>query len=180
MSFRSSQEYAILGVLMTGPKHGYELHGYICSKMNQFWHLSMSQAYALLKRMENSGLVASKEELQENRPTKKIFTITQKGTRRFLQWVSSPVEHVRDLRIEFMAKLFFVIELQLKEGLSLFDKQIEVLQDKLRMIDSSKENVDDEFQALLYSFKSTLSSTVLDWLNECKASFSPNEKRGIR
>jgi len=48
MSFKSSPEYALLGVLMANPKHGYEIHGYFSSKMNQFWHRSISLMYALL------------------------------------------------------------------------------------------------------------------------------------
>ena len=61
MSFKLSPEYALLGVLMTGPKHGYEMHSYFSSKMGQFWRLSMSQVYSLLKRMEKNGVVVSKE-----------------------------------------------------------------------------------------------------------------------
>ena len=171
MSFKVSAENALLGILMTGPKHGYELHGYVSAKMNQFWDLSMSQVYALLKRLENNGVVVSQEERQEGRPAKKIFSLTQKGKERFLRWVSSPVEHVRDVRIEFLAKLFFMRELQLKEGPSLVAKQIEVLQEKLRAIGSSKQEITDEFQRVLYSFKVAQTSAALDWLRECKAFF---------
>jgi len=172
MSFKSSPEYALLGVLMTGPKHGYEIHGYFSSKMNQFWHLSMSQAYALLKRMEKNGMLISKEEWQVNRPSKKIFSITQAGKERFLGWVHSPVKHVRDLRIEFMAKLFFIKELKLKGALDIIDKQIEVLQEKLHLIKSSKENIIDEFQTALHSFKIAQTTSARDWLKECKTFFS--------
>jgi DNA-binding PadR family transcriptional regulator len=52
VSFRLSPEYGFIGILMTGPKHGYEIHGEFSSMMTQFWHLNMSQVYALLKRME--------------------------------------------------------------------------------------------------------------------------------
>jgi DNA-binding PadR family transcriptional regulator len=48
MIFKSSSEYVLLGILMTDPKHGYEVNGYFSSKMNQFWHLSISQVYSLL------------------------------------------------------------------------------------------------------------------------------------
>jgi PadR family transcriptional regulator AphA len=172
MSFKVSAENALLGVLMTGPKHGYELHGYVSAQMNQFWDLSMSQVYALLKRMESNGVVVSQEEQQESRPAKKIFSLTQKGKKIFLQWVCSPVEHVRDVRIELLAKLFFLRELRLKEGPSLINKQINVLQEKLRVIESSKEKITDEFQTLLYSFKASQTTAALDWLRECKASLS--------
>jgi DNA-binding PadR family transcriptional regulator len=87
MSFKLSPEYVLLGILMTGPKHGYEMHSYFSSHMDQFWRLSMSQIYALLKRMEKNGVVIPKAELQNNKPAKKIFSITQTGKEGFLNWV---------------------------------------------------------------------------------------------
>ena len=168
MSFKVSPENALLGILMTGPKHGYELHAYMSARMNEFWQLSMSQIYALLKRLENEGMVESKQEWQENRPAKKIFSLTQTGKRRFLSWVQSPVQHVRDFRIEFMAKLFFIRELHLKKGNSLIDRQIEVLQKKLGGIEGSKERITDGFERVLFSFKIAQTSAVLKWLHDCK------------
>jgi DNA-binding PadR family transcriptional regulator len=172
MNFKLSAENALFGILMTGSKHGYELHGYVSAQMNQFWDLSMSQVYALLKRMEHNGVVISQEKWQERRPAKKIFSLTQKGKKIFLHWVCSPVEHVRDVRMEFLAKLFFMRELHLKEGPSLIDKQIAVLEEKLRAIERSKEKITDEFQTALYSFKTSQTTAALEWLRQCKASFS--------
>jgi PadR family transcriptional regulator AphA len=168
MSFKVSPENALLGILMTGPKHGYELHGYMSARMNEFWHLSMSQIYALLKRLEREGCIISNQEWQENRPAKKIFSLTQTGKRRFLSWVQSPVEHVRDFRIEFMAKVFFIHELHLRQGNSLIDRQIEVLEQKRGGIEGSQEKSADPFERLLFSFKTAQSSAVLTWLRECK------------
>jgi len=168
MSFKVSPENALLGILMTGPKHGYELHGYMSARMNEFWQLSMSQIYALLKRLQQEGCVISRKEGQENRPAKKIFSLTQTGKKRFLSWVQSPVQHVRDFRIEFMAKLFFIRELRLDLGDSLIDRQIDVLQEKRGGIEGSKEEITDPFERLLFSFKTTQSSAVLKWLRECK------------
>ena len=168
MSFKVSPENALLGILMTGPKHGYELHSYMSARMNEFWQLSMSQIYALLKRLEREGCIVSRQERQENRPAKRIFSLTQTGKRRFLSWVQSPVPHVRDFRIEFMAKLFFIRELHLRQGDSLIDRQIEVLQKKRGGIEGSKEKITDAFERLLFSFKTAQTSAVLKWLHECK------------
>ena len=153
MSFKLSPEFALLGSLMAGPKHGYEVHGEFSSKMNQFWHLNMSQIYALLKRMEKNGMVVSREVRQENRPAKRIFFVTQEGKQRFQNWIHSPVRHVRDLRIEFMAKLFFVEELKAKGAHNLIDRQSEVLQERLGEIEGSKGKTTEGFQALVYSFR---------------------------
>jgi DNA-binding PadR family transcriptional regulator len=172
MSFKLSPEYALLGVLMTGPKHGYEMHSYFLSKMGQFWRLSMSQVYSLLKRMEKNGMLISKEEWQVNRPAKKTFFITQAGKESLLNWIHSPVKHVRDLRIEFMAKLFLIKELKLEGATDIIDKQVEVLQENLRLIKVSKENIIDEFQKALHSFKMAQANSAIDWLKECKTFFS--------
>ncbi len=167
-----SPEYALLGVLMAGPKHGYEVHSYFSFNMEQFWRLSMSQTYALLKRMEENGVVISKEEWQDNRPAKKIFYITQTGKEGFLKWVSSPVNHARNLRIEFMAKLFFIKELSLEGAPTIIDKQIEILQEKLHLIRRSQGKIMDEFQKALHSFKISQTVSAIDWLKECKILFT--------
>ena len=172
MSFKLSPEYALLGILMTGPKHGYEMHSYFSSHMDQFWRLSMSQIYALLKRMEKNGVVISKSEWQNNRPPKKIFSITQTGKESFLNWVYSPVNHVRNLRIEFMAKLFFIKELKLKRVTDIIDKQIAILRETLHLLQHPKEKTMDEFQKALHSFKISQATSAIEWLKECKSFFT--------
>lgn len=171
MSFKFSPDCAVLGILMTCPKHGYEVEAYLSSKMDQFWHLSMSQVYALLKRIEKTGLAVSSEEQQENRPNKKVFSITEIGKKKFFEWVYSPVKHVRDLRVELIAKLFFIKELKLTGGFSVIEKQVEVLEKKLSLIEKSKGKNKDEFQGILYSFKVAQITSAIDWLKECKTYF---------
>jgi len=173
MNFKLSAENTLLGILMTGPQYGYDLHRYISLHMSQFWDLSMSQVYALLKRMERDHMVVSQEEWQKNRPSKMVFTVTPKGKDMFLDWVWTPVEHVRDMRIEFMAKLFFIRKLGLQEFPGFLDRQIAVLEEKLQGIEHSKNQSTDEFEKLLYSFKASQTTAVLGWLRQCKASFSP-------
>jgi PadR family transcriptional regulator AphA len=175
MSFKLSPEYALLGVLMAGPKHGYEVYHFFSSNMEQFWRLSMSQIYALLKRMEKDGVVISKEEHQDNRPAKKIFFITSSGKERLLDWVFSPVNHVRNLRIEFMAKLFFIHELNLSGVSTIIHRQMMILEEKLRLMRRSQEKRMDEFQKVLHSFKIAQTIAAMNWLRECKTIFSHNQ-----
>ncbi len=171
MSFKLEPHCALLGILMNKPKHGYEVEAYLSSKMDQFWHLSMSQVYALLKRIEKTGLAVSSEQKHGNRPNKRVFSITETGREKFFEWVYSPVKHLRDLRVELLAKLFFIKELKLTGGFSFIEKQVEVLEDKLSLIERSKGRNQDEFQALLYSYKIGQIRSALSWLKECKAYF---------
>jgi DNA-binding PadR family transcriptional regulator len=55
-----SPEYALLGFLIAGPSHGYDLHQRFRVELGQVWHLSQSQAYAILKRLEQHGDISAK------------------------------------------------------------------------------------------------------------------------
>lgn len=47
-----SPEFALLGFLWAGSMHGYDLHRRMNEQLGHVWHLSQSQAYAILKRLE--------------------------------------------------------------------------------------------------------------------------------
>ena len=50
-----SPEFALLGLLAIKPAHGYDLYQQLITDLGQVWHLSQSQAYAILKRLETRG-----------------------------------------------------------------------------------------------------------------------------
>ena len=52
-----SPEYALLGLLDLQPMHGYELHQRLTKELGQIWHVSLSQAYNILKRLEHKNLI---------------------------------------------------------------------------------------------------------------------------
>jgi hypothetical protein len=69
-------------------------------------------------------------------PQRVIHRVTPTGRRRFRNWLGQPVEHVRDIRIEFQLKLAF----HQRSGLSplpLIRAQQETLQPTLVALDSS-------------------------------------------
>jgi len=68
MKTKPSTEYALLGVLMAGPKHGYEIMQFIEITMVSTWHVGNSQLYALLKKLEQGGLFCSRMETHDTRP----------------------------------------------------------------------------------------------------------------
>jgi PadR family transcriptional regulator, regulatory protein AphA len=104
---RNPADFPILGVLWRSPSHGYDLCRELGERLGEIWTLRNSHIYALLAGLEKDGLVAHQRVDQETRPTKKVFRITDAGRQVFLDWVRSPVENVRDVRLEFLAKLHF-------------------------------------------------------------------------
>jgi DNA-binding PadR family transcriptional regulator len=102
-------DYALLGALMPGPKHGYEILHFLAHALESTWQVSPSQLYVLLKRLEQQGLLRSNLKAQDTRPSKRVFSLTAAGERAFLAWLHSPVLHVRELRIEFFGQAVLLL-----------------------------------------------------------------------
>jgi len=171
MTKEHPQEYLVLGLLMRESRHGYEINQYFSSRLGRAWHAGMSQIYALLKRLEETGKVVSALEMQDNRPAKKVYSITPKGCETFLSWVSQPVERIRDLRLEFLSKLFFMRELNLPGLSELIDKQIDVCNDKVFEIKANDGSDVDTFNQLISEFRTCQVEAILKWLQDCKTHF---------
>jgi len=93
---------------MNGPTHGYDLYPELRERLGDIWRIRTSHIYALLTGLEKDGLVTHERVYQETRPAKKTFSITEKGREVFLEWLASPVRNMRDIRLEFLAKLHFL------------------------------------------------------------------------
>lgn len=101
-------KYAILGLLAEKDLHGYDLKSSFDEKIGEFWSLNYGQIYSTLDRMEQEDLVSHDREIQERRPDRKTFRITEAGRRELARWLASPVEKVRALRDDFFIKLVFM------------------------------------------------------------------------
>jgi DNA-binding PadR family transcriptional regulator len=158
-------EYILLGVLMQGPRHGYEIMRFLDSALKAAWRVSSSQLYNLMKRMEKEKLLESSIEPQATRPSKRVFKITEKGKGAFLDWLSSPTDHVRDFRLEFIGKLFFYHKLSLKGAMELTEAQIQVLHGVQQRLSKEKKEENDPFNVLVYDFKLETVRGQLRWLS---------------
>lgn len=176
MKTRSSTEYALLGALMSGPRHGYEILQFFNASLELIWHVSTSQLYVLLKRIERRGLLTSTVHVQDNRPSKRIFSITPKGTEIFLEWLNSPSEHVRDLRIEFLAKLFFFERLALPGGAKLVTEQTEILKHLKKRVEQRLNTEIEAFNRLALGFKLATIETWLEWLGKQAKAFTSKNR----
>lgn len=103
-----SPEYALLGFLLAGPSHGYDLHQRFTANLGHVWHLSQSQAYAILKRLESRGDISARVIEQEKLPARQVFHITTAGRSRFFKWLEGGIgTTARSIRLEFITRLYF-------------------------------------------------------------------------
>jgi PadR family transcriptional regulator AphA len=171
MKNRLNTEYVLLGALFQGPKHGYEIMHFLDSALESTWQVSSSQLYVVLKRLESQGLLKCSLKAQKTRPAKRIFSLTPVGKKGFLEWLRSPVEHVRDLRIEFIAKLFFFHCLSVKGGEDLIRIQIESLEELKKKLKKGGDKENDPFKNLVFGIKVMTIEAWLQWLRKEAAPF---------
>jgi DNA-binding PadR family transcriptional regulator len=118
-------EHALLGLVRHQPLYGYEIHQRLLAsaELGLVWRIKQSLLYAVLARLEAEGLLTSTLEPQGQKPPRKILQLTPDGEAAFLEWVRSPVDHGRDIRIEFLAKLYFARQDSAGAALALVARQ---------------------------------------------------------
>ena len=178
MKSNPSTEYVLLGTLMRGPRHGYEIMHFLESGLESTWRVGTSQLYALLKRLEQKGNLRSNLETQDTRPSRRVFTLTDTGRKTFMGWIIAPTHQVRHFRLEFISKLFFLHDLSLGGGPELIKAQILVLKKHREEILRREQAEKDPFRKLVYGFKMETVESRLRWLNDrAKKFMAAHEKR---
>jgi len=155
------QAYVILGLLMERDQHGYDLHR---SEIFRIWSLPMSQLYNLLKRLEKEGLIRSSLTPQPTRPGKRVFSLTDLGKEIFLEWVEHPSEKIRNIRTEFLAKLYMNDRLRLGLEERLITAQIQVCLQKKTYFQGILDQETGRLNRLVLSYRITMIDAVIRWL----------------
>ncbi|MEV4332142.1 PadR family transcriptional regulator [Streptomyces sp. NPDC049597] len=71
--------HAVLAALLDGELSGYQVAKAFDIGVANFWYAQPQQLYAELTRLEKEGLVAGREVVQESRPNKRLFHVTDAG-----------------------------------------------------------------------------------------------------
>ncbi|MBN1657536.1 MAG: PadR family transcriptional regulator [Anaerolineae bacterium] len=162
-----SPQPVLLGLLMSGPQHGYELYQDLSEDLGRVWQIGLSQAYARLKQLEEAGLVTSQVEPQEGRPARKVYRLTPEGRDLFLEWVRQPVPYLRHIRVEFLARLYFYRRLSLHGLDELVAKQKGVCQEQIERFARMANEAEEEFRRLVLEFRVGQLEAVVAWLDRC-------------
>ncbi len=172
-------EGAVLGALLLhGEGHGYALNARISSALGPIWRIAPSRLYSVLSRLEDEGLIAGRIIPQEGRPPRRLFRITPSGEEAFWNWVTSPVRHLRDVRVEFLAKLYFLHRLAPERMEGLIADEIDVLERiRSRLARRKGLKVEDELIGrLTLSFRLGQLQATLAWLRGCTCELEKEEQ----
>jgi DNA-binding PadR family transcriptional regulator len=81
-------ELLFLGLLVEGPKHGYEIKLQLEEDLSPHIGLQIKSIYYPLQKMESTGLIEKEVGRREGRfPEKYVYRITPKGKRKFYELI---------------------------------------------------------------------------------------------
>jgi len=101
-------EWACLGILYQAPSHGFAIAARLkpAGDVGRVWSLSRPLTYRSLDQLSARGYIEPiGEEPGIAGGNRTILTGTRTGRAQFRKWLSTPVEHLRDLRSELLLKL---------------------------------------------------------------------------
>ena len=170
--FLPTSEYALLGFLTEGPCHGYDLHKRLTDQegIGMIWGVKIANMYAQLDKLASKGLITGKIQTSQQRPARTEYSLTAAGRKEFERWLFQLVDHPRDFRHEFMARLYFLSRHQPGELENQVDRQLAVCQRWL-FNTVKKEKVflqTDSFSRLTFHFRVSQIQSMVDWLTWLK------------
>lgn len=135
----SITEYAVLGVLAEGPSHGFAISKQLAAdgELGRVFTVRRPLVYRALDRLVEAGYAKPvSTEKGTAGPNRVIHRVTPPGRRGLDRWLTQPVEHVRDLRIDFLLKLA-LLQRSERSPIDLIKGQRTALDTTLKALDDS-------------------------------------------
>jgi len=169
-----SPEMALLGMLYAEPGHGYDLHRKVITDLGQVWHLSQSQAYTILKRLETKGDITVEEISQDRLPARHLLHMTPSGRQRFLEWLSAPSGgSTRAIRMEFVTRLYFLQNDMPEKIGEAFRSQRAEAESHIQRLEKmfSQLSAEQTFNRMSLDMRLRQLKVVLEWLDDYQKLF---------
>ena len=158
--------FALLGFFLGQEYHGYELIKLIQStpEFNKIWSLKTSLFYGYLEKLFEGGYLSLEVRESENSPDRKVYQLTERGKQKVLEWMVEPVKHGREMRQEFLAKLFFA--LRNKENFSkiLINNQKYECEKWLNDIENHRSSENNRSEELIFQYRIRQINAMIEWL----------------
>jgi DNA-binding PadR family transcriptional regulator len=124
----SEREAAVLGLLCENPQYGYTIEKIIAERSMRYWtDIGFSSIYYVLKRLESRHLISSSCEQQEDKPSRKVYTITEQGRELMKEKVRSLLAEPRRIASPFDLGIVYNRLLTREETIECLKERIEAL-----------------------------------------------------
>lgn len=132
----SIADWVVLGVVSEGPTHGWPVVRALRADgpIGRVWTVPRPIVYRSLTSLTEKGLLEECGETTTSRgPQRTIVRVTRRGRAALRAWLETPVEHVRDVRTEFLVKLALLARAR-RSSRPLVERQIDHLAPVMRAV----------------------------------------------
>ena len=160
-------EHAILGLLaeIDEGAHGYDLARYFSAEepLGAIVHLEPGMLYHHLKKLSKAGWVTAKVEQQGTRPPRQVYQLSDAGRDELHRWLAEPVERTREIRLDFLVKLFFALRTDSGLAGQLFQHQQDTLERNAAKVNAVNDG-EREFTRAVLDLRRSQTEAALAWL----------------
>ncbi|RDX00759.1 PadR family transcriptional regulator [Listeria kieliensis] len=125
----------ILGLLLKKERTGYDINDIFQTIFTHFFDGSFGMIYPTLRTLEKEGKIEKKVIVQEGRPNKNEFSITELGKEEFFSYMKSPVMP-ESRRSDFLMRMYYGEYLEQSRLVEIIKKEIEEKKSLIHQLES--------------------------------------------
>lgn len=161
--------YAILGLLAEAPAHGYRLRAAFSADgdLGAVLRVEAPTLYGALKELVGLGAIEGVETRVGARPPRTEFRLTDGGRARFEEWLTRPAQRLREVRLDFLLRLYFARRRDPALAAELMRRQVEALERYVAAIEEwARASSPSSWVGLVAESRLVAARATLAWLRE--------------
>ncbi|MDX2140882.1 MAG: PadR family transcriptional regulator [Chloroflexota bacterium] len=141
----STLGYALLNLIACEPQTGYDLSRTLQERISFFWQAKHSQIYPELAKLESAGFITHEVVRQNDKPDKKIYTLTDAGLAALRAWVVAPLE-MSPARDELLVKTAAIWQADPAQAAALFRDHERQHAEQLALYEGIRATLEEEWE----------------------------------
>lgn len=107
----------LLGLLMGQSQHGYQINEFIERNLSTVTDMKKPTAYATLDKLNKQGFIDIQYEQEGNRPTRKVYSINEKGRNYFYELLLNNLSSAENMNYQGDIGLMFINTLPMEKAI---------------------------------------------------------------
>jgi DNA-binding PadR family transcriptional regulator len=130
----------LLGILLEGKMHGYQLNEYVKHVMSLYADLKRSTTYFTLGQLEKEGYVSYETERKGKRPERRVYSITEKGKKYFYELLRVSISNYVPVYSSDNITVTFMDKLETQEVRQLLEAKKKKIQSELKKFNETPDH----------------------------------------
>ncbi|WP_025899152.1 PadR family transcriptional regulator [Sneathiella glossodoripedis] len=154
-----------LGILTFGDATGYEIKKAFEDRLGLLYDASFGSIYPALNKLTEQGLISCREESQDHRPDKKVYSVTQEGQLEFIKHLQRKPKADK-YRSDTLATMMFAHLLSPGKVATLLDNYIETCEENIATLSEGCDMKSSLSEKFLCGFGIAVKTASINYIRE--------------